>query len=404
MGTPPSPQSRPCFLDGQASDGKVQRSNAKEAAQIVLLGADDQHIFPAMRRLLIILSLFCNFPAFSCTTFVLGGGRHAYLGKNLDWDWDEGFLLVNPRNIQKRAFVSAENAAQWTSKYGSVTFNQFGREMPFGGMNEAGLVVENMWLDDTKYPATDSRPEINMLQWIQYQLDNCRTVNEVIATDKKIRLENTPVRARIHYLVCDTRGDSATIEFLNGTMQVHRGRDLRYQALANDTYERSRAAFRANSSLGDLSKPMPDKDSITRFCRAAARAKSFKSGKSSAQDVAYAFETLEQVRQGNYTAWQVVYDLSARQIHFRTRSNTQNRRVDLKPLNFACNRPIQFADIQSNSSSSGALEFHDFIEGDHRKFLNRFYAQDSLKQTVGDVGSMIEPLLFTLRSYKCADR
>jgi penicillin V acylase-like amidase (Ntn superfamily) len=369
-----------------------------------LLGDRSQGIFRIMRRLAIALTFLFSSLAFSCTTFVLESGRHIYLGRNLDWDWDEGFVIVNPRNIEKRAFVAAENAARWTSKYGSVTFNQFGREMPFGGMNEAGLVVENMWLDDTKYPSADGRPEINMLQWIQYQLDNCRTVKEVIATDKKVRLENTPVRARIHYLVCDARGNSATIEFLNGTMHVHQGRDLRYQALANDTYERSQAALRANASLGDLSKPMPDQNSIARFCRAAARAKGFKPGKSPAQDVAYAFETLEQVRQGNYTAWQVVYDISARQIHFRTRSNTQNRRVDLKPLNFACNRPIQFADIQSNASLSGALTFHDFVETDHRNFLNKFYAQDSLKQTVGDVGSMIEPLLFTLRSYKCVDQ
>lgn len=29
----------------------------------------------------------------------------------------------------------------WTSRYASVTFNQWGREFPMDGMNEAGLVV-----------------------------------------------------------------------------------------------------------------------------------------------------------------------------------------------------------------------------------------------------------------------
>jgi choloylglycine hydrolase len=28
----------------------------------------------------------------------------------------------------------------WISKYGSITFNQYGREFPTGGMNEKGLV------------------------------------------------------------------------------------------------------------------------------------------------------------------------------------------------------------------------------------------------------------------------
>src|SRR5581483_9546892 len=110
--------------------------------------------------------------------------------RNLDWDWENGLVFINARQVQKRAFVLGPNAATWTSKYGSVTFNQFGRELPFGGMNEAGLVVENMWLTETQYPAGDSRPEINMLQWIQYQLDTCSTVAEVIENDKRIRLEN----------------------------------------------------------------------------------------------------------------------------------------------------------------------------------------------------------------------
>jgi choloylglycine hydrolase len=352
--------------------------------------------------------LFCfcgSLPVFPCTTFILqGGGNRIYFGRNLDWDWDAGMVFVNPRHVQKRAFVAAENAAKWTSKYGSVTFNQLGRELPFGGMNEAGLVVENMWLDDTQYPPVDSRPEINMLQWIQYQLDNYSTVKEVIESEKKIRLENTPVRARIHYLICDARGNSAIIEFLNGSMKVHSGKDLRYAALANDTYEKSAANFRADASRGDLTKPLANTDSVPRFCRAAARAKAFKASKNPAQNVAYAFDTLNQVRQGNYTAWQMVYDVAARQIHFRTRSNQQDRRVDLKPLNFDCNRPIQFADIQSNAATNGAIEFHDCVEADHRKYLDKFYAQESLKQTVGDLTPMIEPFLFTLRSYKCSDQ
>ena len=356
-----------------------------------------------MRRLVVLMIFLSGVSAFSCTTFVLESGHHVYLGKNLDWDWDEGIVVVNQRNVRKRAFVLGENAVTWTSKYGSVSFNQFGREMPFGGMNQAGLVVENMWLDDTHYPAVDRRPEINLLQWIQYQLDNCSTVQQVIESDKKIRLENTPVRARIHYLVCDAQGNAATIECLNGSMQVHFGKDLPYRALANDTYERSAATLQSNPSHGDLSKPLPNKDSITRFCRAAERAKAFKPAKNPAQDVAYAFETLQQVRQGDYTVWQIVYDISSRQIHFRTRHNGQARHVDLNALNFGCNQPVQFADINSACPSSGLVQFHELREEEHRKFLTQFAAQNSVKQTVGDISLMVEPYLSVVRSYKCAD-
>ena len=58
------------------------------------------------------------------------------------------------------------SSLNWTSTYGSATFNQYGREFPMGAMNEAGLVVETMMLDETEYPEADSRPAINILQWI----------------------------------------------------------------------------------------------------------------------------------------------------------------------------------------------------------------------------------------------
>ena len=36
--------------------------------------------------------------------------------------------------------------ARWTSKFGSVTFNQYGKDNPMGGVNERGLVIEVMEL------------------------------------------------------------------------------------------------------------------------------------------------------------------------------------------------------------------------------------------------------------------
>jgi choloylglycine hydrolase len=310
--------------------------------------------------------------------------------------------MINPRNLQKRAFVMSPNAAQWTSKYGSVTFNQFGREMPFGGMNEAGLVVENMWLSETEYPGPDNRPEINMLQWIQYQLDNHRTVAEVIASDKALRMERTMVRARIHYYICDASGDSAVIEFLNGEMRAHRGDSLPYRALANDTYQASAAYMRTQTIPAKLSEPLADPDSLPRFCRAAARAEAFKAGASPAGDIAYAFETLEQVRQGDYTVWQMVYDVSQRQVHFRTRSNPETRKIDLTKLDFDCRLPNQAVDIRAKASAAGELGFKPLLEAEHRAYLERFFTQPSLRRTIGEITPMIEPLLQTVQGYKCA--
>src|ERR1700746_1722576 len=90
---------------------------------------------------LIMGGLFCVTQAYPCTTFVLQGDGRIYFGRNLDWHWENGLVFVNQRNIGKMAVVTPGHApAKWISKYGSVTFNQFGMELPMGGMNEAGLV------------------------------------------------------------------------------------------------------------------------------------------------------------------------------------------------------------------------------------------------------------------------
>jgi choloylglycine hydrolase len=342
-------------------------------------------------------------PALSCTTFVLSDGQRIYFGRNLDWDWSDGFVFVNPRNMSKRAFVLSTNAVHWTSKYGSVTFNQFGREMPFGGMNEAGLVVENMWLTATRYPTPDARPEINMLQWIQYQLDNHRTVEEVIASDRNIRLENTPVAARIHYYVCDASGDSATIEFLDGAMRVHRGENLPYRALANDPYATGLAAMRQRLSTTNPPAQSNPGDSISRFCRAAERASAFRKSEDPTQDIAYAFDTLNQVRQGNSTVWQIVYDVTRRKIHFKTLRNADIRIVDMARLDFECRSPALAVDIHAKSASPNSIEFSPLNPSDHRAYVERFFNQPSLHQTIGDVRLLVEPFLRTIQEYRCAE-
>lgn len=89
-------------------------------------------------------------------------------GRNYDWPVEVGLVLVNKRDMHKTALlINGGQAAKWTARYGSLTFNQFGRDLPNGGINEAGLVIEVLWLNDTGYAAADARPALNALAWIQ---------------------------------------------------------------------------------------------------------------------------------------------------------------------------------------------------------------------------------------------
>jgi len=73
--------------------------------------------------------------------------------------------------------MNAGSNISWVSKYGSVTFNAFGRELPDGGMNEKGLFIWEM-TGGTTFDEEANRPRLFMSQWMQYQLDNFNSVGK----------------------------------------------------------------------------------------------------------------------------------------------------------------------------------------------------------------------------------
>ncbi|NIM92248.1 MAG: PDZ domain-containing protein [Anaerolineales bacterium] len=170
----------------------------------------------------------------SCSSFCLDTNGHCVYGTNQDNTIDAGLLFVNKKNVQKMAWDPSTTGeyARWISRYGSVTIVHAGYQMAWAGMNEAGLMISTMALGATENPAPDERPPIVSSFWAQYQLDNHSTIQEVIASDKLIRINDTVD----HYLVCDGNGDCAVIEFLDGRMVYQVGESLPVIALTNSVY------------------------------------------------------------------------------------------------------------------------------------------------------------------------
>jgi choloylglycine hydrolase len=267
------------------------------------------------------------------------------------------------------------NTVGWISKYGSITFNQYGKEFPTGGMNEKGLVVELMWLSETQYPAPDSRPAINVLQWIQYQLDNCSTVEEVIATDKKLRITSVGTTP-LHYLVADKHGQVATIEFLDGKMIIHRGNDLKYPVLTNSTYQES--AKHVQSLNGSIQRSSGG-SSLGRFTRARSMVQQYQQNKSATPPVDYAFQVLSEVSQGDFTKWSIVYDLSGSRIYFKTAANRKTRAIDFASFNFACNEVPKAFDINAAAEGDVTKKFQVFSKELNQKTLEKSLEESRTK-------------------------
>lgn len=66
-----------------------------------------------------------------------------------------------------------------------------------GGMNEKGLVIAQMALFESKYPVKTDKRAVDEFEWIQYQLDNSSTLQEVIGNNKKVQI--LPKAVPVHY-------------------------------------------------------------------------------------------------------------------------------------------------------------------------------------------------------------
>ena len=88
-----------------------------------------------MKHILFLLSMLVSSMGFACTTLVLKTDKgEVIFGRNFDFPVGMGHIHINYRNVQKVAFLPPPcNPVKWVSKYGNVTFNQAGREFPYGG-------------------------------------------------------------------------------------------------------------------------------------------------------------------------------------------------------------------------------------------------------------------------------
>jgi penicillin V acylase-like amidase (Ntn superfamily) len=316
---------------------------------------------------LMLLALYAPF-GFACTTFLLSKEGKYFFGRNYDWVTGNGIVLVNARGLQKTS-LKAEGGKMlnWVSQFGSVTFNQYGKENPTGGMNEKGLVVELMWLQEARYPGKDSRPALDVLQWIQYQLDCSESVEDVIATDRLLRIASSG-NAPLHYLVADARGAAATIEFLDGRMVVHKGPDLPYPVLANTVY--SEALERTAPASQQALKPFND-NSLARFATACSMVARFRDPATKAAPVDYAFSILNKVAQGDFTKWSIVYDINDRSLYFTTHDHKERKTLSLSGIDFSCSAPLRAFPLESPKSGDIASALAPLDASTHRAILEK---------------------------------
>jgi penicillin V acylase-like amidase (Ntn superfamily) len=328
----------------------------------------------------VILLILLKLPAPACTTFFINKDGQLIFGRNYDWVTDAGMVNTNLKGLFKTSMQTADGGTiSWISQYGSITFNQYGKEFPTGGMNEMGLVVELMWLDETKYPAADQRPAIEVLQWVQYQLDNCSTIDEVVATDKKLRIASTET-VPLHYLIADAKGNAATIEFLDGKMVIHKNNELSLPVLTNNVYEESARAYKnATASAGGGSFAYGN-NSLERFGQACTMVQQFTKGKINKPVTDYAFDILGEVAQGSFTKWSIVYDITNKTIRFKTNRFSEIKMIAFAGLDFNCPAKAKTWDMNQEGTGDINKKMKDFTSE-----MNRVLVETAVRESASQV-------------------
>ena len=301
---------------------------------------------------------------FACTSFLIDnahGNAHGRAGevvvaKSYDWHMGQGLVMVNKRGVERSGltFRPGDRPATWVSRYASVTFNQYGRDLPIGGMNEAGLTVEVLWLDDTRYAAADDRPVVTELGWVQMQLDLAASAAEVAAGADKVRIQSD--FARVHYLACDRGGACVAVEVLDGKTVVSTGA----RALANDRYRDS--AARLAQHRGPT--PPDGRGLPERFMRASLLARA-----PTGDPVAAAFGVLSSVSQGDYSQWNIVYEPGRGRVSWRTRQSRTVKSLELGRFDLSCAAPVAVLDIDEPRAGDASARFVPYARDRNRALV-----------------------------------
>ena len=175
-------------------------------------------------------------PDFLCTCFTAAnakGGRE--FGRNFDWQRHPALILfTDPPNAYASVSmvdISYLGFSSQNKPTGKLNHRLLEAPFyPFDGMNEWGLAVGMNAISYSDGVSDRTKPTIGSLHVIRLLLDYAKNVDEALALINKynVRFREVP----IHYLVADTSGHSALIEFIDGETRVVHNQES-YQVTTN---------------------------------------------------------------------------------------------------------------------------------------------------------------------------
>lgn len=320
-----------------------------------------QFVFRASVVLLCVT--FTALPAQSCTRFLWNNNRlGVFVARTMDWpETTEPVLTVFPRGMKRvggrvgSVVVVKENPASWTSKYGSLVTTVYGIGAA-DGLNEQGLGMHMLYLNATDFgPRNAAKPGVHAGLWGQYLLDNAATVREALQAMENIQVVMTEAhghKATVHLALEDASGDSAILEYVEGKLVVHHGRE--HRIMTNDPIYDLQLKLLKERDFSNPSSdtPLPGNVKATdRFQRTAYFAAMLPEPKQEREAVAGAFAIARNAsvpfgapykKFGIYnTEYRTVANLTTRRYYFELTTSPNVIWVDLAKMELAPGTPVK---------------------------------------------------------------
>lgn len=307
-----------------------------------------------------------------------------FVARTMDWpESTEPLLTVLPRGMKRDGGKIAgeqivqENAATWTSKYGSLVTTVYGVGA-VDGLNEKGLAIHLLYLNATDFgPRDAARPGVHAGLWGQYVLDNASSVADALKQLEGVQVVLAEARghkASVHLAMEDATGDSAVIEYIGGKPVIHHGRE--YRIMTNDpTYDEQLVLLKQHDFSNPSSDtPLPGNVKPSdRFQRVAYFSAMLPEPKSEREAVASMFAIVRNVSVpfgapyksfGIYnTEYRTVADLTKLRYYFELTTSPNVIWADLAKMALAPGSPVKQLDPDSVDLSGN-------VTGDFRKLAH----------------------------------
>lgn len=320
---------------------------------------------------LIMVLFFLPADLIACSTFKLQKDNTLIYGHNLN-EGDigvPGLIFINKRGIFKTGKTWSEiinkspqkkSMHSWISRYGSVTFNNFGRDFPDGGMNEAGLYIWEM-NEDADYPTNDSLPKLNQMNWMQYILDNYSALDEAIKCASEIEIDGWGW----HYFVGDNQGNTAAIAFIDGEVIIHKGANMPIPALFNTPYGREMELTKYFKSFGGEYEVDINSPQIPRFVKTDFLIKAYDSNENA---IDYGFYMLDKLKVNDDPEWSIIFDARKKDIYFKTRLNPEIKTISMNEIDFSNNESVLILNMDIKEGGNVLNQFHSYSNEKVREF------------------------------------